>query len=210
MPKKPFLIWVLSTLGVILIIALVVKSMGYSLERPLRSADFAETMTQSWVTAKKVLDCSTYPEQSRSRSDCEDNRANSLFTEYMNLSDVERLSFNCRKLLARGQQKLCVQEKTSIPARQKQTEIMKQLSNGGDISLCDNFSSEKIDQDRCRLDFVMDRFPHPIPKTASWTLTEFQKPEPKDCTIVEKYGLKEHCESEKNMMNHPPKIQSRQ
>lgn len=118
----------------------------------------------------------------------------------MNLSDTEKLSFNCRKLLAREQQKLCVQEKTQIPERQKQEEILKQLASGGDISLCDNFSSEKLEQDRCRLDFVMDRIPHSIPVTASGSTPIQRKPEMKDCALVEKYNLKDRCEQEKEMM----------
>lgn len=78
----------------------------------------------------------------------------------MNLGENDRLAFNCRKLLTEEQQKLCVQQKSDIPKQQKQTEIMNQLATGGDITLCDRFSSEKAEQDQCRLDLVLDRLPH--------------------------------------------------
>lgn len=134
------------------------------------------------------------------RTNCEDAQANDLFTKYMNLSDTEKLSFNCRKLLNREQQKLCVQQKSDIPKQQKQTDIMKQLANGGDIALCDNFSSEKIEQDRCRMDFVLDRLPRELPIKASGSTSISHKSEPKDCSLVEKYNLKAQCEQEKEMM----------
>ncbi len=139
-------------------------------------------------------------ENSTEQQNCKDNQANDVFTSYMNLSDTERLVFNCRKLLVREQQKLCVQQKSEIPKQQKQTEIMKQLASGGDIALCDGFSSEKIEQDRCRLDFVLDRIPRQISLTASGTTPIQRKPEMKDCAIVDKYGLKDQCEKEKEMM----------
>ncbi len=134
------------------------------------------------------------------RTNCEDAQANDVFTHYMNLSDTERLAFNCRKLLSREQQKLCVQQKSEIPKQQAQNQIMKQLASSGDITLCDGFSSDKNEQDRCRLDFVLDRIPRPISLSTSGTTPIQRKPEMKDCALVEKYGLKDQCEKEKEMM----------
>ncbi|OIP53323.1 hypothetical protein AUK10_02470 [Candidatus Gracilibacteria bacterium CG2_30_37_12] len=199
MSQRPFFLGVLSTLGIIILIVIGLKFAGYIFERPLNISDFTIPVIHSGST-DIPSDCSTFPVGSMKRTNCEDTQANDVFTRYMNLPDTERLAFNCRKLLVREQQKLCVQEKLDIPKQQKQSEIMKQLANGGDIVLCDSFSSEKLEQDRCRLDFVLDRFPHSIPVTVSGNTSIQRKPELKDCAIVEQYGLQDRCKQEKERM----------
>lgn len=143
-----------------------------------------------WVTADiKNTNCSSYTGQDSMT--CNDDIANTLYTNFTKLSPEEQLSFDCNTLKSDFQKSLCTDQKRDLPRTLKSIDIYSRVAKGG-LKVCNELDTKEA-RDSCSIGYALGRYPTPE-DIAHAGSGQVQKQIP-GCAILSD-NLKQSCEQE--------------